>query len=111
VSYLVLLFRHRQREKLKKVTGEYEIEFIRQGQFAVHQEYTPCWDCGYSMDTSAELSGEPLPAAGVSRICVNCGALSVFTGLGLTLRAPTIIEEQRFWRSEWIRAQKVRRPR
>lgn len=52
-----------------------------------------CRDCGAKLDTYTPTGDDrATPTAGAVSICAYCACISVFTGDGLALRAPTPAE-------------------
>jgi hypothetical protein len=54
-----------------------------------------CHACGYTTDTVTGLYGDSTPAEGDVSVCLRCASPAVFTGHGLTTRAPTPTERAR----------------
>lgn len=48
-----------------------------------------CPSCGEVQDSATDLVGDGPPAEGDLTICATCGAISVFTGVGLDRRPAT----------------------
>jgi hypothetical protein len=73
---------------------------IREVDYGVYREpvRSPCRVCGYEMDSASETPGNTRgkPEADDFGLCLRCGALSVYTGIGLTQREPTAEEAAEF---------------
>lgn len=67
-----------------------------------------CWKCGYRMDRTTEVLGDAKPREGDVSMCLDCGALGIFTK-NLMIRKPTE-EEQARWEVDplIVRAQILR---
>lgn len=59
------------------------------------EQMPPCVRCGDLLDAATEARGERgRPVDGNVSICLNCGFVDIFTGVGLERRPPTAAEQR-----------------
>lgn len=76
-----------------RVTGPASKPFVRKYGVYGDTEQVACSSCGYATDSASELVGDRgMPKAGDFGLCLNCGAVEVYTGHSLRRRLPTAAE-------------------